>query len=51
MLSLERTMLMKIQTVENRIINEENVEELQKLNTVLASLLENLERLKKMRER
>ena len=51
MLSLERTMLMKIQTVENRIINEENVEELQKLNAVLASLLENLERLKKMKER
>lgn len=51
LLSLEGTVLMKIQTVENRIRDEENIEELQKLNTVLASLLENLERLKKMRER
>jgi len=51
LLSLEGTVLMKIQTIENRIRDEENIEELQKLNTVLASLLENLERLKKMRER
>lgn len=51
LLSLERTVLTKMQIVENRIRDEENVEELQKLNAVLTSLLENLERLEKMRER
>jgi UPF0148 protein len=47
--ALEKTILAKIKAVEKRIGEEENVEELQKLNAVLASLLENLERLKKMK--
>ncbi|MFQ6068634.1 MAG: Sjogren's syndrome/scleroderma autoantigen 1 family protein [Candidatus Bathyarchaeia archaeon] len=47
---LENTILTKIQAVEKKISREEDAEELQKLNTVLASLLENLERLKKMKE-
>ena len=50
LVALESTILAKIQAVEKRIREEENVEELQKLNSVLASLLENLERLKKMKE-
>ncbi len=47
--ALESTILAKIQTVEKRLRVEENPEELQKLNDVLASLLENLEKLKKMK--
>ncbi len=50
LMTLENTVLTKIQTIGKRIREEENVEELQKLNAVLASLLENLEKLKKMKE-
>lgn len=50
LVALESTILTKIQAVEKRIREEENVEELEKLNSVLASLLGNLERLKKMKE-
>ena len=49
LITLESTILAKIQAVEKRIKDEENLEELQKLNSVLASLLENLEKLKKMK--
>jgi hypothetical protein len=37
----------KVQAIQKRIESEENPEELQKLNTVLSGLLENLERIKK----
>lgn len=47
--SLENTILKKMQTVEEKIREEENADELQKLNAVLSSLLESLEKLKKMR--
>ncbi len=47
--ALENTIVTKIQAIEHRIREEENVEELQKLNEVLTSLLENLEKLKKMK--
>jgi hypothetical protein len=47
--TLEKTVMTKIQTVEQKIREEQDVEELQKLNTVLASLLENLEKLKRMK--
>ncbi len=47
LMALENTILTKIQAVEKRIREEENLEELQKLNVVLASLLENLETLRK----
>ncbi len=47
--AVESTIMAKIQAVEHRIREEENVEELQKLNAVLTSLLENLEKLKKMK--
>lgn len=48
--NLEATLLAKVQTVQNRIEREENPEELQKLNTVLSGLLENIERIKKARK-
>ncbi len=47
--ALENTILTKIEAIEKRISEEENVEELQKLSVVLASLLENLEKLKEMK--
>lgn len=47
--ALENTILGKIQAVEQRIREEEDADELQKLNTVLTSLLENLDKLKKMK--
>ena len=45
--NLEATLLAKVQTIQNRIEHEENPEELQKLNTVLFGLLENLEKIRK----
>ena len=47
--SLESTILEKIRAVEERIRSEEDPEELQKLNTVLASFLENLQKLRRMK--
>ncbi|UCB59906.1 MAG: hypothetical protein JSW72_07260 [Candidatus Bathyarchaeota archaeon] len=48
--ALENTILSKIKVVEEKIRKEEKVEDLQKLNAVLTSLLENLEKLKQMNE-
>ena len=48
--TLEDTVLAKIRAVEMRIRDEEEVDELKKLNAVLNSLLENLERLKRLKE-
>jgi len=48
--NLEVTLLAKVQTIQNRIEHEENPEELQKLNTVLSGLLENLERIRKTKK-
>jgi len=42
--SLGVTLMTKVQAIQKRIESEENPEELQKLNTVLSGLLENLER-------
>ena len=47
--SLENTILKKMQVVEKKIGEEEDADELQKLNAVLSSLLESLEKLKKMK--
>lgn len=47
--SLEDTILKKMQTVEKKIGEEEDADELQKLNAVLSSLLESLEKLKKLK--
>jgi len=48
--SLEATLLTKVQTIQSRIEHEENPEELQKLNTALCGLLENLERIRKAKK-
>ncbi len=48
---LEATLLAKVQAVQSRLENEENPEELQKLNSVLSGLLENLERIRKTKRR
>jgi len=45
--SLEATLLAKIQEVQSKMQHEENMEELQKLGTVLSGLLENLEKIRK----
>lgn len=45
--TLEATLLAKIQEIQNKMQHEENVEELQKLSTVLSGLLENLEKIRK----
>ena len=48
--SLEVTLLGKVQTVQNKIEHEEKPEELQKLNTVLSGLLDNLEKIRKTKK-
>ncbi len=48
--TLEATILTKIQDVERRISEETDVEQLQKLNAVLSALLENLQRIRKMKK-
>jgi len=48
--NLEATLLAKVQTVQNKIEHEEKPEELQKLNTVLSGLLDNLEKIRKAKK-
>jgi UPF0148 protein len=47
---LEATLLAKMQTIQDKIQNTEDVEELQKLSLALSELLGNLERIKKMKK-
>jgi UPF0148 protein len=47
--SLETTILTKIQEIEKEIKEEKDAEKLQKLGTILSTLLENLERIRKMK--
>mgnify|MGYP001079077314 CR=1 FL=1 len=47
--SLESTLLTKIQDVERRIREEADVEKLQGLGRILSTLLENLERIRKLK--
>jgi UPF0148 protein len=47
---LEATLLAKVQDIQNKIQNTENVEELQKLSTALSELLSNLEKIQKMKK-
>ncbi len=47
---LEMTLLAKVQAIQEKMDHEENPEELQKLNTALSGLLENLERIRKTRK-
>lgn len=44
---LETTLLSKVQQIRNRIQNEEDMEELQKLSNALSELLENLEKIRR----
>jgi UPF0148 protein len=48
--NLEATLLAKVQTIQNKIEHEEKPEDLQKLNTVLSGLLDNLEKIRKARK-
>ena len=47
--SLEATILTKIQEIEKEIGEEKDAEKLQKLGSILSTLLENLERIRKMK--
>jgi uncharacterized Zn finger protein (UPF0148 family) len=47
---LETILLTKVQTLQDKIQNTEDVEELRKLSLALSDLLGNLEKIKKMKE-
>jgi UPF0148 protein len=47
---LEETLLTKVQEIQNKIQKTKNVEELQKLSIALSELLNNLEKIKKMKK-
>jgi len=47
--SLESTILTKIQELEKELREEKDAEKLQRLGTILSTLLENLERIRKMK--
>ena len=47
---LEATLLTKVQEIQNKIQQTENVKELQKLSTALSDLLGNLEKIKKIKK-
>ena len=48
---LESTLLMKIEEIEGKIKEENDPEKLQRLGTLLSTLLENLERVKRTKRR
>jgi len=48
--SLESTILLKIHEVEGKIKEETNFEQLNKLGATLSTLLENLEKVRKIRK-
>jgi UPF0148 protein len=47
--TLEATLLAKVQEIQDRMQHTENVEELQKLGVTLSGLLENIEKIRKVR--
>ncbi|MEM2971482.1 MAG: Sjogren's syndrome/scleroderma autoantigen 1 family protein [Candidatus Bathyarchaeia archaeon] len=47
--TLEATLLTKIQEIQNKMQTEQNVDELQKLGKALSDLLENLEKIRKVK--
>ncbi len=49
MATLETTLLNKVQDVQNKIQQTENVDELQKLTSALSELLNSLEKIRKMK--
>jgi UPF0148 protein len=48
---LEATLLAKVEDIQNKIQQTDNVDELQKLSTALSELLSNLEKIQKIRKR
>jgi UPF0148 protein len=48
---LEATLLAKVEDIRNKIQQTDNIEELQKLSTALSELLDNLEKIRKMKKR
>ncbi|MCJ7559422.1 hypothetical protein MUO79_02235 [Candidatus Bathyarchaeota archaeon] len=48
--TLEATLLAKVQDIQGKIQRTENMEELQKLSTALSELLDNLEKIRKMKK-
>lgn len=48
---LEATLLAKVENIQTKIQNTDNVEELQKLSTALSELLSSLEKIQKMKKR
>jgi UPF0148 protein len=48
--SLEATLLARVQEIQSKMQNTENVEELQKLGTTLSGLLENMEKTRKVKK-
>ena len=48
--SLESTILVKIQEIEKKLGEEKDAEKLQNLGTTLSTLLENLEKIRKMKK-
>jgi UPF0148 protein len=47
---LEGTLLAKVEDIQNKIHQTDNVDELQKLSTALSELLSNLEKIQKMKK-
>ncbi len=47
--TLESTVLSKVREIEGKLKSEKNPERLQKLGAILSTLLENLEKIRKMR--
>jgi len=48
--NLEATLLAKIQEIQEKMVNETDAEELQKLGTALSGLLENLEKVRRAKK-
>ncbi len=48
--SMEATLLVKVQEIQNKMQHAENEEELQRLGTTLTGLLENIDRIRKMKK-
>ena len=48
--TLEATLMAKVQDIQGKIQRTENMEELQKLTTALSELLDNLEKIKRMKK-
>jgi UPF0148 protein len=47
--SLEATLMVKVQEIQNKMQHTENIDELQKLGTTLSGLLENLEKIRRIK--